>query len=208
MIQTKTKLLTFAEFVEWYPDDGGRYELIDGAIARMQPTGRHEEIAGFLATELSFEIRRLQLPYFIPRSCIVKVPQQNTGYIPDAIALDRQVLSTETLWEKASSITKGESARLVVEVVSTNWRDDYYKKFADYELMGIPEYWIVDYLALGGRRYIGSPKLPTVSVCSLIEGEYQVNQFRGAERLVSPTFPELTLTAEQVFAKAMGSSPC
>ena len=30
----------------------------------------------------------------------------------------------------------------VVEVVSTNWRDDYHNKFGDYEEMGIPEYWI------------------------------------------------------------------
>ncbi|MUL36975.1 hypothetical protein BWI75_11615 [Gloeocapsopsis sp. AAB1 = 1H9] len=48
---------------------------------------------------------------------------------------------------------------LVVEIISTNWRDDYLKKLADYEVLGIPEYWIVDYLALGAARYIGTPKL-------------------------------------------------
>jgi Uma2 family endonuclease len=37
-------------------------------------------------------------------------------------------------------------------IVSTNWRDDYYLKYADYEEMGIAEYWIVDYAALGGRN--------------------------------------------------------
>jgi Uma2 family endonuclease len=35
--------------------------------------------------------------------------------------------------------------------------------------------------------------------------EYQVNQFRGDEFLVSPTFPELKLTAEQIFQA--GRSP-
>ena len=50
------------------------------------------------------------------------------------------------------------------DVVSTNWQDDYLVKLADYERMEIPEYWIVDYRALGGRRYIGSPKTPTLSV--------------------------------------------
>jgi len=200
MLQTVAKSCTFEEFLEWYPDNGGRYELIDGAIVEMQPTGKHEEIAGFLATELSLEIRRQKLPYFIPRSCIVKPQNTVTAYLPDVIVLECQALEAETLWEKASSITQGKSARLVVEVVSTNWRDDYYKKFADYESLGIQEYWIVDYLALGGRRYIGSPKQPTVSICSLVESEYQVSQFRSSDRLVSPTFPELTLTAEQVFA--------
>lgn len=49
----------------------------------------------------------------------------------------------------------GSSVRLAVEVVSTNWRDDYHLKFADYEEMGIPEYWIADYLGLGCRKFIG-----------------------------------------------------
>ena len=97
-------------------------------------------------------------------------------------------------------ITQGAAVPLVVEVVSTNWRDDYLTKVRDYEETGIPEYWIVDYLGLGGRRYIGSPKQPTISIYYLVEGEYQVSQFRGANCIESPMFPELKLTAEQVFA--------
>ena len=33
----------------------------------------------------------------------------------------------------------------------------------------------------------------------LIEGEYQVRQFRGNDGIQSPAFPELNLTAEQIF---------
>lgn len=96
---------------------------------------------------------------------------------------------------------------MVVEVVSTNWSDDYALKLEDYESLGIPEYWIVDYLGLGCRRFIGNPKQPTISIYQLIEGEYQVRQFRGSdacdnpsgERIQSPAFPELNLTAEQIF---------
>jgi len=87
----------------------------------------------------------------------------------------------------------------VIEVVSTNWRDDYHKKYADYEEMGIAEYWIVDYAALGGREFIGDPKQSTILVCSLDQGEYRVTKFRGDDRIVSPTFPELNLTAQQIF---------
>ncbi len=46
----------------------------------------------------------------------------------------------------------------MIEFVSTNWRDHYYLKYADYEEMGIHEYWIVDHAALGGRNCIGNPK--------------------------------------------------
>jgi Uma2 family endonuclease len=59
---------------------------------------------------------------------------------------------------------------LIVEVTSTNWADDYARKLEAYESMGIQEYWIIDYLGLGGRRLIGNPKQPTFSVYQLIEG--------------------------------------
>jgi Uma2 family endonuclease len=88
---------------------------------------------------------------------------------------------------------------LLIEVVSTNWQDDYLTKLAEYEKLGIPEYWIVDYFGLGGRRYIGNPKRPTISVYQLVDGEYIVSLFRENDRIESPTFPELNLRAEQVF---------
>lgn len=84
-------------------------------------------------------------------------------------------------------------------MVSTNWQDDYLTKLAEYEKLGIPEYWIVDYLGLGGRRYIGNPKQPTLSVYELVEDEYSVKQFKGLDRIESPTFNELSLTAQQIF---------
>lgn len=58
---------------------------------------------------------------------------------------------------------------------------------------------MVDYLALGGREFIGNPKQPTISVCSLQEGEYRVTKFRGDDRIQSPTFPDLNLTTQQIF---------
>lgn len=67
MSQALQKLVTFEEFVKWKPD-GGRYELHDGVIIEIpQPLGDHEEIVGFLASELNAEYRRLKLPYFIPK---------------------------------------------------------------------------------------------------------------------------------------------
>ncbi len=134
----------------------------------------------------------------IPRESIVK-PRSESGYEPDIIVLDQEALSNESRWEAESIIENAASVKLIVEVVSTNWRDDYYKKRADYEEMGIPEYWIVDYAALGGRAFIGNPKQPTIFVNQMIEGEYQVSQFRQEERIQSPTFPDLNLTADQIF---------
>ena len=201
MTQALAKQVTFDEFIAWYPKSSDRhYELHDGVIVEMpKPTGKHSEIAGFINGSLFIEITRLSMPCFIPKECIIKSVNTDSGYEPDVIVLDRQAVRDEARWKKESIITLGTSVRLVVEVVSTNWSDDYALKLEDYESLGIPEYWIVDYLGLGGRRFIGNPKQPTISIYQLIEGEYQVRQFRGNDRIHSPAFPEFNFTAEQIF---------
>lgn len=203
LAETIPKLITLTEFFEQYPDGYGRYELRNGEIFEMQPTGTHEQVAGFLAGELFAEIRKLQLPYIIPRQAIVKpVDTDKSGYNPDVIVLDQTALANENLWKKRSTITQGKTIKLIIEVVSSNWRDDYGYKLIDYEALEVPEYWIVDYLGLGGKRYIGDPKQPTLSVYQLVDGEYQVQQFRGEQRIISAAFPQLNLTAQEIFAVA------
>ncbi|WP_036479695.1 Uma2 family endonuclease [Myxosarcina sp. GI1] len=199
MTQAIIKPVTFAEFLDWKPE-GGRYELYDGVIVEMQPTGKHEEIVGLLATELAVEYRRLQLPYLIPKTALVKSSARECGYSPDVLILNRPALKNESLWEKYSTVQQAATIPLIIEVVSTNWRDDYLTKVRDYEEIGVKEYWIVDHLALGGRRYIGNPKQPTISIYQLVDGEYQISQFRDSDRLNSPTFPDLNMTANQIFA--------
>lgn len=199
MIQLLPKLTNFNEFVEWLPEDR-RYELHDGTIVKMQPTGKHEEITSFLTEELTLEYKRINLPYRIPPKALVKLEGKETGYNPDLLLVNRQNLINEPLWEQKSTLIYGESIPLVIEVVSSNWRDDYGYKLVDYEAMGIKEYWIVDYLGLGGVRFIGKPKQPTLSIYQLVEGEYQVQQFREGDVVnQSLIFPELNLTVEQIF---------
>ncbi|MEH2089354.1 Uma2 family endonuclease [Nostoc sp.] len=207
MTQVLGKVVTFDEFVAKYPDNRGqRYELYDGVVVEMpQPTGDHEEIVVFLSTKITLEYSRLSLTYGIPKTVLVKPLENESAYSPDLLLLNLTNLVNEPLWKKASTVTKAASIPLVIEVVSTNWRDDYLKKYADYEEMGIPEYWIVDYGALGGREFIGKPKQPTILVCCLEEGEYRVSKFRGDNRIQSPTFPELDLTAEQIFSAGIVS---
>jgi Uma2 family endonuclease len=205
MSQTLLKITTFQEFVDWLPENSDlRYELHHGNIVEMaQPVGEHEEIKGFLTIKLSGMIDRLNLPYLIPNQVIVRPDDKDSGYFPDILVMNRANLPNESRWQKESILSSGASIPLVIEVVSTNWRNDYHLKFADYEEMGILEYWIVDYAALGGRNFIGNPKQPTISICNLVEEEYQINKFQNGDRLISQTFPELNLTANQVFQLGM-----
>ena len=199
MVQTILRKLTFTDFIEQYPEDGRRYELIDGEIVEVRPVGDHEEIIGLATRRFDREIDRLNLPWFMPKTCCIKPMSELNGYVPDLIILDRLQLGKEPLWKTASTITNGKSARLVLEVASTNWQDDYAKKLEEYEALGIAEYWIVDYRALGGRRFIGVPKLPTVSIYILNQSRtYQLEQFRGDQLVRSQIFPELKLSANQI----------
>lgn len=201
-LRQEKKLVTLEEFLDWYPDGyEGRFELHNGVIVKMQPTGTHEQVAGFLAMEIGFEIKRLNLPLFIPRQGLIKaIDTDKSAYIPDVMILDNDsVKNNEPMWKKQSTITQGTTVKLAIEVVSTNWQDDYLMKLGEYEKLGIKEYWVIDYLGLGGRRYIGTPKQPTISVYHLVEKEYTLNLFQGQDVLKSCLFSELSLTAEQIF---------
>ncbi len=209
--QAELKLVTFDEFIEWYPENSEvRYELHDGVIIEMpKPRGKHSKLTGSLVGKLLTTISEIDKTdiWFIPRESIIKPKRDKSGYEPDIIILNQETIDTETRWETESIIENATSVKLIVEVVSTNWQDDYYDKLRDYVGrspsrrvgMGIPEYWIVDYAALGGRKFIGNPKVPTIFVCELIDGEYQMTPFRDSNLIVSPTFPQLNLTAQQIF---------
>ncbi len=201
-LRQEEKLVTLEEFWDWYPDGyEGRFELHNGVIVKMQPTGTHEQVAGFLASELSVYLDRFNLPLFIPRQGLIKaIDTDKSAYIPDVMVLDsNSVKNNEPLWKKRSTIIQGATVKLAIEVVSTNWQDDYLMKLGEYEKLGIEEYWIIDYLGLGGRRYISTPKQPTISIYHLVEKEYTLELFQSQDILKSSLFPELSLTAEQIF---------
>ncbi|MFM6592175.1 MAG: Uma2 family endonuclease, partial [Dolichospermum sp.] len=65
MVQALTKLLTFADFILEYGNNP-RYELADGELIDMEPTGPHETVGGKIATQLGIAITNAQLPWFIP----------------------------------------------------------------------------------------------------------------------------------------------
>lgn len=205
--QAQTKLYSFDEFINWYSENSAvRYELHDGIIIEMpKPKGKHSNLTGSLIEQLLIIIRQINKGgiWTIPRESIVKPLGEKSGYEPDIIVLDQEVLGEESRWESESIIQNADSVKLIVEVVSTNWRDDYYNKLRDYEEMGIKEYWIIDYAALGARKFIGNPKHPTIFVCNLEDGEYQMIPFTGNTPIISPTFPQFNLSAQQIFDLAL-----
>lgn len=192
------KLLSFDEFLARYGDNN-RYELIDGEVFDLEPTGLHEEVAAFITTKICVQIDGIGLPWFVLQRGLLRPSNIDmSAFRPDVAVVDRDELTKELLWSDQSILTLGSSIKFVAEVVSSNWQNDYARKVEDYAVLGIPEYWIADYAGLGGTRHIGKPKQPTVSICTLVDEEYEIQQFRGNQTIISPTFPDLKLTVEQV----------
>lgn len=201
MTYTPTKTLTFDEFIAQYGDEF-RYELADGELIDMEPTGPHEAVGGKIATQIGIVIAQQRLPWFIPRTCLIRpFSDTATARRPDVVVLDETVLSSEPHWEQEPVITLGRSIKLVVEVVSTNWETDYARKVEEYALLGIPEYWIADYRGLGGIAFIGKPKQPTFTVYQLEGEEYTQQQYRLGQPIHSPLLPQLQLRLDDVLPR-------
>jgi Uma2 family endonuclease len=189
---------TFAQFIEQLPDEEGRYEWVNGQIMRILATRRHETLAEAIADHLKTEAQRCSLNYFISGRIVLQTETatgKEQGRHPDITVVDK------TAWESHPSAYAAllDPPQLVVEVVSTNWEDDYVDKFEEYQRMGIAEYWIVDYLAIASRSYLGNPKIPTLFICTLEEGKYEMKGYQQDQTLLSPSFPNLNITPDQIW---------
>ena len=203
MVAIIKNTLTFEEFLNWDDGTGRSFELINGvAMPLSEPTAKHEDVVDGLCRLLIDHCQSLNLPY-IPRQS--KQIRLNTAALENESSRKADiVVFAKEEWERMRQSSASAAAYipppLVIEVVSTNWRDDYRIKLNEYENLGVLEYWIVDYAGLGAVQYIGSPKQPTVTVNRLIDGEYQAQCYQGEASIISSTFPQLKLTTLQIVA--------
>lgn len=191
-----TARLRLAEYLVY--SDGGdtRYELVAGELVPMAlPTGRHVQIQKFLSQVFEAEIARQQLPWTTIQGGLgIQSPRGNrwdSVRIPDGVVLPLEQ------WQEMGSreaLIRPEDPPplLVVEVVSESSRAaDYRAKQAEYCVLGIGEYWVVD------------PLEEKVSLLLLHEGWYDVLELKGSDPVSSKVFPKLEL---QILAADSGYS--
>jgi len=186
-----TQKLTFEAYLAYDDGTDTRYELVDGELVPMSlGTGRHGAIIRFLAQQFENALMRSNQPWVsLSRLVGIRSPRGrnwDTSRIPDVTVL--RVAQWEAMSEREAVINLNEPPPiLVVEVVSPSTKtDDYRSKRAEYGLLEISEYWIVD--PLEGK----------ITLCILEHQLYDSTEFRGDELLQSPTFPDLNLTAAQI----------
>ncbi|MEG4067991.1 Uma2 family endonuclease [Microcoleus sp. Pol11C2] len=150
-------------------------------IVKIAITRNHDELGEFTDIHFYQESDRVKLNNVVKRGITIKTTTKEgteQGRVPDVSVIDR------TLWraERKAYAALELPIQLAVEVLSTNWEDDCVDKLDEYERLSIAEYWIIDYLAMGKREFLGNQKIPTVFVFSLnAEGKYQRTQFRENE---------------------------
>ncbi|MCY6489699.1 Uma2 family endonuclease [Leptolyngbya sp. GGD] len=191
MTQAKLRFSTIEEYLAYDDGTDTRYELVDGVLVNMGSEKRlNEKIALWLLSQF-LQVVSIDL---IARGTQIAVKSSSvTARNPDLMILTEdldQMLSQQN----QSLITANMPAPvLIVEVVSPgepgseNYDRDYIDKRREYAERGILEYWIID------------PARSVVTVLRLDGKQYQeVGQFQDSDIVLSPSFPQLNLTAMQI----------
>jgi Uma2 family endonuclease len=132
------------------PDDGHRYELVDGSlVVTPAPSLRHQEALLNLAVVLKARC---------PADLVVLVAPFDVALATDT------VLQPDVLVARRSDLTDRDlptAPVLAVEVLSPSTRRiDLTLKRARFEAAGCPAYWVVD------------PDTPSITAWQLVDGRY------------------------------------
>jgi len=153
-------------------------------------THRHRRISKYLEEMLRQEITQASLRRETVRNGEVGVQTRGktkiTVRLPDVVVFDG-----ETITDPDGVAILTVPPLFIIEVVSPgeqNRKRDYEQKSREYQSVGIPEYWIVD----------PQEAVQKVTVLLLLDGVCEEAEFKGSDRILSMTFPDLNLTAEQV----------
>jgi Uma2 family endonuclease len=170
-----------------------------------EPSGRHENLRSELMFVLKAESKRSQLDLLVHPKPVLMLGAKDTRK-PDLIAVNQDDWRRQT---EVEAVLR-EPPSVVIEIVSTNWEDDYRNKSLWYAAFGVFEYWIIDPLYhLDRYPTKKNPKIekPTISIGTLkpsdsilVEHDYQFRSFTGSERIQSRVFPDLQLTVDEIVA--------
>jgi Uma2 family endonuclease len=177
-------LLTIAD-LEAMPDDGNRYELIEGELFVSRAPGLTHQIVSDNIIHLirSYLDRN---PIGIVVSTIGLILSDHNGVIPDIVFFRHEeydrLVSNERLYA---------APELVIEILSAgseNIRRDRVAKHRLYAKYGVKEYWMID------------REQQTVEIHRLRSESFDlVTKLRDDDTLVTPVLPGFSCTAREIF---------
>ncbi len=184
---TTTRRMTLEEYLDYDDGTDTRYELVNGELAEVLS---ESDLNNLIAVYLLAEFLRFIPVRLLRRGTeIVVNGYRTTTRIPDLMVLTEDLAAALTGAKRSVVIPDMPPPALVVEIVSpgtTNEARDYRYKRSEYAARSIAEYWIVD------------PQQAQITVLTLVAGLYEETVFKGNDRLISSTLPNLDLTPAQV----------
>jgi Uma2 family endonuclease len=191
MTVATAKRMSLEEYLTYDDGTDTRYELVDGELIEM---GAESTINTTISMFLVFAFARLGLPsYRVAMKQKIEVTSTHvSARDPDLIVHTEESFAAIDGLSEACLKRYDPNPAIVIEVASPgneksdNYRRDYEEKPVEYAERGIPEYWIID------------PDRAIVKIGTLVDGAYQFQIFTGHDAIISPSFPELNLTAGQV----------
>lgn len=171
-----------------FPDDGRRYEIIDGALfMSRQPHWHHERTLGLIFAALQAWSDQSGLGQASPTPGLIFSDTDNV--VPDVVWISNERL--RRLLDEAGHLTG--APELVVEVLSfggQNEERDRKLKLKLYESRGVLEYWIADW------------RLKQIEVYRRDEGELKfVSVALPQDTLTSPLLPGFACQVAQLFPR-------
>lgn len=169
------------------PDDGHRYEIIDGVMEMMSPgpNPSHQSICREL---MHIMLETCKTNYIIFTSPIDVILSQTNVVQPDILMIHR---SRSHIVSKRGIEGPPD---LVVEILSPgSRRRDKRLKMRAYETHGVPEYWIVDPEARTLEQYALSS-----------DGGYDLcDVFEGNDKVTSDKLPCVSFSVDDIFHDMM-----
>jgi Uma2 family endonuclease len=187
MTVATNQLMTLEDYLNFDDGTDTRYELVNGELIETpSESDLNNVIAIFLLAEfLQFIPARL-----LRRGTeIVTSGFRSTARIPDLMVLTEESANALTGSTRSIILADMPPPALVIELASpgtVNEQRDYRYKRSEYAARGIAEYWLID------------SHQAQVMVLNLVAGLYEETLFKGGDRIISLTFPNLELTAAQV----------
>ncbi len=172
--------------LEGFPDNGNRYEIIDGElIVTRAPHLDHQDVVGLIyAVLLHWSLQNgLGKPFFTPGIIF----SESDAVIPDLVWISYERRSQ--LIDDSGHLTG--APELIVEVLSKTEKDkkrDRETKLKLYSVQGVSEYWIAD------------REQQSIEVFRRENGilKKAMTLFK-ADRLTSPLLPEFSCDVESLF---------
>ena len=173
--------------LEAMPEDGNRYEVIEGELfVSCAPGLTHQQISGNIHYLIRNYLEKNPIGVVIATPGLILT--ELSGVIPDIVFFRH---------ERSKEIVSGErltsAPDLVVEILSPgpeNIRRDHIAKRQLYARHRVTEYWMVD------------PSTQTLEVCRLQSGSLElVATLKDEDELTSPFFPGFSCVAGAIFRK-------